>query len=251
MNIINIPALKDNYIWILYNAKKECLIIDPGEYISIIQIIQKLKLKITAILLTHHHKDHTAGVRKLLKLFPVKVYGPLETVNAGTNHIVSENDILTLLGYHFKVLFLPGHTLGHVAFYSKPWLFCGDALFSAGCGRLFEGTAKQMYESLQKIKQLPGDTLIYSAHEYTWSNINFAASILPKDNNIISYLKNVKKKRIKNESTLPTSINKELKINLFFRCKDKEIQKKLNTSSNNEEEWKIFAKLRTKRDLFT
>ncbi|AKC60392.1 hydroxyacylglutathione hydrolase [Blochmannia endosymbiont of Camponotus (Colobopsis) obliquus] len=250
MNLINIPSLKDNYIWILYNKNKKCLVIDPGDHKPVLQIIQKLKLNLIAILLTHHHDDHTSGVHKLLNLFPVKVYGPLETINKGTNQVVSNNDNIALLNHNFKILSLPGHTLGHIGYYSHPWLFCGDTIFSAGCGRLLEGTAQQMYYSCQKIKRLPNTTLICSAHEYTLTNITFAASILPYDTNIRSYLNTVKKLHKQKKPTLPSTLELELKVNLFFRCQEKNIKKKLNIHPYDQEEWKTFAALRTKRNTF-
>lgn len=153
-----------------------------------------------AILLTHHHQDHVGGVKELLQHFPqLVVYGPAETQDKGTTHIVKDGDIALVLGHEFKVIATPGHTLGHICYFSQPYLFCGDTLFSGGCGRLFEGTASQMYQSLNKLSALPDDTLICCAHEYTLANMKFALSILPHDSFINDYYRKVNELRVKNK----------------------------------------------------
>lgn len=250
MNLIGIPALLDNYIWLLYNNSQECLVIDPGEATPVLQLISKKHLRLRGILLTHHHSDHVSGVQKLVAQLSVPVYGPKETIIKGTNCEVVEGDKIALLGLLFSVLALPGHTVGHIGFYSAPWLFCGDTVFSAGCGRLFEGTPQQMYESFQKINQLPPETLICGAHEYTLSNITFAATILPQDKLIMDYQYHIKKLMVTKKTSLPTNLRLERQINLFFRCHEINLQNKLNFYPLSGEEWQIFAILRQKRDLF-
>ncbi|MGL9769233.1 MAG: hydroxyacylglutathione hydrolase [Sodalis sp. (in: enterobacteria)] len=250
MNLISIPALADNYIWLLHNNKRQCLVVDPSEAVSVLQTIAYHRLTPVAILLTHHHQDHVGGVNELLQYFHIPVYGPKETHSKGTTKIVNENDKLTLLDHTFRIIALPGHTLGHIGFYSAPWLFCGDTIFSAGCGRLFEGTPKQMYESFQKINQLPSTTLICAAHEYTFNNLNFVATLLPQDSVITSYQYKIKKLQLKNQPSLPTKLHLERQINIFLRCHDIDLQNKLNVHPAPGEEWRVFAALREKKDHF-
>ncbi|MDI6955489.1 hydroxyacylglutathione hydrolase, partial [Pantoea sp. Pa-EAmG] len=182
MNLTSIPALQDNYIWTLNDEQGRCLIVDPGEARPVLEKIRANHWQPQAILLTHHHHDHVGGVSELLEHYPqLEVYGPQETADKGARTILSDGDEFTLLGLNFRVIATPGHTLGHISYFSSPYLFCGDTMFSGGCGRLFEGTAQQMFESFQALNQLPADTLICCAHEYTLSNMKFAAAILPHD----------------------------------------------------------------------
>lgn len=182
MNLISIPAFQDNYIWVVSDDSRRCVIVDPGETAPVLAAIEENNWQPEAILLTHHHHDHVGGVKELRQKFPqLVVYGPAETQDKGSTDIVSDGDSITLLGHEFSIFATPGHTLGHICFYSKPYLFCGDTMFSGGCGRLFEGTADQMYQSFMKINALPADTLICCAHEYTLANMKFALSILPDD----------------------------------------------------------------------
>ncbi|AFP85618.1 hydroxyacylglutathione hydrolase [secondary endosymbiont of Heteropsylla cubana] len=251
MNSISIPALKDNYIWFLKHHNNNYLLIDPGDALPILHLIEDYKLlPPIAILLTHHHQDHVGGVSKLLEYYCVPVYGPKETHDNGATKIVKEGDTIKLLEQTFYVIGLPGHTLGHIGFYSAPWLFCGDTVFSAGCGRLLEDTSQQMYKSFQKINQLPSNTLIYPAHEYTVSNLNFASALLPHDHLISSYHKISKKLEQTKQPTLPTTLYLERKINPFFRCHDIYVQKALDVFPLPGEEWRVFSALRKKKDYF-
>lgn len=252
MNIIRIPTLQTNYVWLLHNQHHECIIIDPGETDQIFQILKKFKFNVKAILLTHNHNDHTGGVYTLIKYYPKTiVYGPKETVNPIFNVVVvSEGDNFILLHKKFVTLSLPGHTPGHIGFYSIPWLFCGDTVFSAGCGTFSKTSAYNMYASFLKIRTLPNNTLIFSGHEYTLSNINFAISILPKDISIINYYYKIIKLRKNNHPTIPTTLKLESKINIFFRFNHIDIKNSLNFFPNIEEEWKIFYELRRKKDSF-
>ncbi|HDC4352795.1 TPA: hydroxyacylglutathione hydrolase, partial [Enterobacter cloacae] len=180
MNLISIPAFEDNYIWVLVDDARRCVIVDPGEAAPVLQAIKENGWQPEAILLTHHHHDHTGGVPELRARFPhLVVYGPAEAQDKGITQVVEEGKNILIREWEFSVFATPGHTLGHLCFYSKPYLFCGDTLFSGGCGRLFEGTPTQMYQSLQKINALPDDTVICCAHEYTLGNMKFSASILP------------------------------------------------------------------------
>lgn len=250
MNLISIPALADNYIWLLHNDQQECIVVDPGEAAPVLAVLSERQLTLKAILLTHHHNDHVGGVAGLVARFNVPVYGPRETANKGADHIVAEGDRIRLLAIDFTILALPGHTLGHIGFYGAPYLFCGDTLFSAGCGRIFEGTPEQMYQSLQKVKRLAPDTLICCAHEYTLANLAFARTILPEDNLIAGYEHKMKQLRAKNLTNLPTNLAFEAQINLFLRCHDIDLQSKLDPHHTMHDEWRIFALLREKKDHF-
>ncbi len=250
MNLISIPALRDNYIWLLQNDRQECIIVDPGESAPVFAALAERRLMPKAILLTHHHHDHVDGVPDLLNRFDLPVYGPQETADKGADHIVGDGESINVLDLTFLVMSLPGHTLGHIGFYSAPYLFCGDTVFSAGCGRLFEGTPKQMYDSFQKVRQLSPDTLLCCAHEYTLANLAFARSILPQYEEIAAYERKIKQLRAKNQASVPTTLRLEAKINLFLRCHDIDLQNKLDPHHTLHEEWRIFALLREKKDHF-
>lgn len=251
MNLTSIPALTDNYIWTLTDDAGSCLIVDPGEARPLIEKIEANRWTPVAVLLTHHHQDHTGGVAELLRHYPqLEVYGPQETAAKGAQHIVHEGETITLLGLPFQVIATPGHTLGHISYYSAPYLFCGDTMFSGGCGRLFEGSAEQMFDSFQKLNQLPADTLICCAHEYTLSNMKFAAAILPHDPKILARYQEIKDLRAENRTTLPTKLALEREINLFLRTQDADLQKALAINVESAPLWQTFAELRNKKDQF-
>ncbi|MHA1054209.1 hydroxyacylglutathione hydrolase [Enterobacter mori] len=251
MNLISIPAFQDNYIWVLVDDDRRCIIVDPGESAPVLQAIEENSWHPQAILLTHHHNDHVGGVPDLVAIFPhLVVYGPAETQDKGTTQVVEEGENILILGYEFSVFATPGHTSGHLCFYSKPYLFCGDTLFSGGCGRLFEGTPAQMYQSLQKINALPDDTLICCAHEYTLGNMKFAASVLPDDLAILDYYQKVKELRAKNQKTLPVILKNEREINLFLRTDDIDLINKINQETKLQQPEQCFAWLRSKKDNF-
>ncbi len=224
LTLTAISALEDNYIWVVVNHDKQAIIVDPGESAPILAAINEHGWQPHAILLTHHHADHVGGVEAILQQWPnLIVYGPQETLSKGATHLVSEGDHLNLLGTDFRVIATPGHTLGHVAFYADPYLFCGDTLFSAGCGRLFEGSPEQMYQSLNKLDQLPKETLICCAHEYTLSNLKFAHQLLPNNKLLTDYYQKVQKLRANQQITLPTTLETERLINVFLNTENSEI----------------------------
>ncbi|HEY1846698.1 MAG TPA: hydroxyacylglutathione hydrolase [Buttiauxella sp.] len=251
MNLNSIPAFQDNYIWVLNDEQGKCVIVDPGEAAPVLQAIADNGWHPEAILLTHHHNDHVGGVKELVKKFPgLVVYGPQETQDKGTNRVVREGDKVNILKYEFSVIATPGHTLGHICYFSLPYLFCGDTMFSGGCGRLFEGTAEQMYQSFQKINSLPAETLICCAHEYTLANIKFSLSVLPEDEDLTRYYRKVKELRAKNQSTLPTTLQIERQINIFLRTEDIDLKGIISKETNLQQPQQIFAWLRAKKDSF-
>ncbi|EOS92679.1 hydroxyacylglutathione hydrolase [Erwinia tracheiphila PSU-1] len=227
MNLTSIPALQDNYIWTLNDDHGDCLIVDPGEAGPVLAMLEKHQWRPVAILLTHHHHDHTGGVAALVEKYPhLTVYGPAETQDKGATKIVSEGDKVAILGTEFSVLHTPGHTLGHISYFMFPYLFCGDTMFSAGCGRLFEGSPQQMFQSFQKINSLPPDTLICCAHEYILSNLKFALTVLPDNTEIESYHLKIKELRAKNGISVPTTLAFERKINVFLMTHDIDLKNK-------------------------
>jgi len=251
MNLISIPAFQDNYIWVLTNDEGRCIIVDPGEAEPVLKAIEQNQWQPEAILLTHHHHDHVGGVAAICAKFPhLVVYGPAETQNKGTTRIVEDGEKILILESEFSVIATPGHTLGHISFFSFPYLFCGDTMFSGGCGRLFEGTPAQMYQSFQKINALPDDTLICCAHEYTLANMKFAMHLLPEDVAIQDYYRKVNELRAKNQKTLPGILKNERKINLFLRANDIDLISKFNEETNMQQPEQCFAWLRAKKDNF-
>ncbi|MEX3022635.1 hydroxyacylglutathione hydrolase [Kluyvera sp. STS39-E] len=251
MNLNSIPAFQDNYIWVLNDETGRCVIVDPGDAAPVLKAIEQNNWQPEAILLTHHHQDHVGGVADLHKAFPnLIIYGPKETESKGTTKIVADGEKIRVLDQDFHVFATPGHTLGHICFYSAPYLFCGDTLFSGGCGRLFEGTATQMYQSFQKINMLPDETLICCAHEYTLSNMAFALSVLPHDLFINEYYLEVKELRAKKQITLPTTLKKERRINLFLRTDDIDLVNEISKETKLLQSEQRFAWLRSKKDNF-
>ncbi|NHB90629.1 hydroxyacylglutathione hydrolase [Photorhabdus cinerea] len=250
MKLISIPALSDNYIWLLCDENRHSVIIDPAESQPVLDTLKSHGWIPDAILLTHHHHDHVGGVPGILDQYPeLPVYGPKETQSKGATMIVRGGNIINFGHFSFQVIDVPGHTLGHIAFYQAPYLFCGDTLFSGGCGRLFEGTAEQMYTSIGKIAALPDDTLICCAHEYTVSNMKFAHAILPNQA-ISEYQQKVTQMRENNQPTVPTTLQIEKKINLFLKCDDVDLQRNIGIEPNTQPLSVVFRQLRVNKDQF-
>ena len=222
--IAPVSAFTDNYIWVIYD-QSYAVVVDPGEAKPVLDFLEQKKLKLTAILNTHHHIDHVGGNLELLQQSQVPVYGPGSEAIPTVTHGLKEGDSVYLseLSLRLSVLDIPGHTAGHIAYYGANLLFCGDTLFSCGCGRLFEGTAQQMYISLNKLVKLPDETVVYCGHEYTLANINFARLVEPENQAIIQLQISAEKQRKSNLPTLPSTIAMERACNPFLRCNQPEV----------------------------
>lgn len=221
IEVTAICAFHDNYIWaIVQKDTGQVAVVDPGDATPVQQFLQQHDYQLNAILITHHHPDHTGGIAALTRSDPVPVYGPKNEAIPGCSHAVSEGDRVTLanLKCSFDVIDIPGHTRGHIAYYSAPHLFCGDTLFAAGCGRIFEGNPQQMLHSLKKLAALTNDTQVYCAHEYTQANLNFATRIEPSNEVILQRLHHCQTLRASNQPTLPSTIGLEKTSNPFLRC---------------------------------
>jgi hydroxyacylglutathione hydrolase len=218
-----VPAFDDNYIWLPgLPGDRRVAIVDPGDAAPVLERLARDSLEPAAILITHHHGDHTGGIGDLTERYDIPVFGPARERIAGLTHPVSDGDTVTLdeLGLEFTVLETPGHTRGHVCYFGHGALFCGDTLFTAGCGRLFEGTPQQMHASLSRIAALPEATLVYCAHEYTAANLRFALVVEPDNADIQLRRDEVARRRARHEPTVPAPLLQELKTNPFLRSAD-------------------------------
>jgi hydroxyacylglutathione hydrolase len=249
LHIIPIPAFDDNYIWLLH-YKNHAVIIDPGDAQPVIEALEKNNLILSTILITHHHNDHIGGVAKLIEHTGAHVYAPKYESFDFKHTALAENDIVHLpeINESFRVMWLPGHTLGHIAYYNELSLFCGDILFSAGCGRLFEGTPKQMLQSLNRLKRLNPATKVYCTHEYTATNIAFALTLEPDNETLIARQAIVRQLRSQQLPSIPSTIALELKINPFLRCDQATIRQ--NSQAKNRDELAVFTAIRTLRNHY-
>ena len=222
MTLHPVPAFNDNYIWVLHNGHR-ALVVDPGESAGVALWVEQAGLVLDTILITHHHPDHVGGVAELRDSTGARVIGPAHERLPEPVQRVQEGDTLDVLGCQFTVMDVPGHTAGHIAFFAPdvdgtPLLFCGDTLFSAGCGRLFEGTPAQMHDSLGRLAALPGDTRVCCTHEYTLSNLRFALTVEPGNAELVAYADRCRDLRARNLPTLPSSIQLEREVNPFLRA---------------------------------
>ena len=223
--IVALSAFSDNYIWLIHNGK-DAMVVDPGQAAPVERALSERKLKLIAILLTHHHQDHVGGVADLVSQTGAMVYGPAGEVLPICDVALVEGDVVsdTVLQLSLSILDVPGHTAGHIAFAGdiagQPVLFCGDTLFAAGCGRLFEGTAAQMAASLAKFAALPPATAVFCAHEYTLSNMRWARAVEPDNQALQRWQAHAEQQRAEGQPTLPSSIGQELYCNPFLRARE-------------------------------
>ena len=252
-----IHAFNDNYIWIIHN-KDHAVVVDPGDALPVLRYLDDNNLHLIAILITHHHNDHVGGNAALLEKFSVPVYGPANESIATLTHHISEGEKVQLdkLSLSLSVLDVPGHTAGHIAYHGSinknSVLFCGDTLFVCGCGRIFEGTAPQMYVSLQKLVNLPDETLVYCTHEYTLSNINFSRTVDPNNTTLKELEIKMQDLRHRGIPTLPSSIATERTNNPFLRCDQPEIILSVSNHVDKTllEPVEVFAALRQWKNTF-
>jgi len=251
-DITAIPALRDNYIWAIHNGRYAA-VVDPGEAAPVLDFINEKGLQLNAILCTHRHADHIGGVAKLREVYNVPVYGRQHPGNPHISHDLREGNRLKIdtLGIDFDILEIPGHLDDHLAFVASGILFCGDVLFGAGCGRNFEGTPAQLHRSLQRLAQLPGDTRVYSAHEYTAANLRFALACEPHNQDILRRIEQVARQRAENLPTLPSRIALEKATNPFLRCTQPELIRTLQRQGlSDTDELSVFIALREWRNHF-
>ncbi|SDS40033.1 hydroxyacylglutathione hydrolase [Halopseudomonas xinjiangensis] len=221
---IALPAFNDNYIWLMLNETSlQAAVVDPGDPVPVIKWLGRHpEYSLTTMVITHHHPDHTAGLKAIKAATGCKVFGPAGEDIAGVDRPLSDGDEIRLLGQTARVFDVPGHTRGHIAFFGgedeDPWLLCGDTLFAGGCGRLFEGTAAQMHASLTRLAELPDPTRVFCAHEYTQANLRFARAVEPDNDDIRVRLEVVEGLRAAGRITLPSSIGLEKLTNPFLRC---------------------------------
>lgn len=229
-----LPAFHDNYIWCL-QQNGQALVVDPGDAVVVEEWLQQYGLKLAFILITHHHPDHTGGLITLKSRHQPVVYGPDEHIS-GVEHILTGGEQIDLgLFGQARVIFTPGHTLGHIAYHlsDSDLLFCGDTLFSAGCGRLFEGTAAQLHQSLQTLSALPDNTLVCCTHEYTEANLRFAAAAEPGNSAREYRHAEVAARRQQNQPSLPVPLSREREYNPFLRCTEPAILAELTRKTGN------------------
>ncbi|WP_404362429.1 hydroxyacylglutathione hydrolase [Marinobacter sp.] len=263
LTITPISAFTDNYIWCIEDRENsKALIVDPGQADPVSEYLRQEGLELDTILVTHHHPDHTGGIAELRQRHsPERVTGPADSPFDGITNPVHPGDTVVWGGLEFSVIAVPGHTLDHIAFYTPnrvngaPVLFCGDTLFACGCGKVFEGTAAQMRESLASLRELPDSTRVFCGHEYTLANLKFARSWLPDDSGLADYEAECKQMRDRGEPTLPSTMEREKKLNPFLRWDDPDViqaakaygeQKGLKVSSDDE----VFAAVRRGKDSF-
>jgi hydroxyacylglutathione hydrolase len=250
-----VRAFSDNYIWLIESPRDAARLVavDPGEADPVIAELQRSGASLAAILLTHHHPDHVGGVKDLLRHWDVPVYGPEDSRIAPPIRSLGEGPCdLPELGLRFQILQVPGHTVSHIAFWGHGALFCGDTLFSAGCGRMFEGTPTQMNASLNKLRALPPDTSVYCGHEYTAANLKFALAVEPGNAATLSYQHEVARLRAADLPSLPSTLALEIRVNPFLRCEQDDVRAAAQRHANLalKEPAEVFAVLRAWKDKF-
>ena len=255
MNLIPLPAFTDNYIWLLHSGH-HAIVVDPGDAQPVLSALQQYGLQLDAILVTHHHADHVGGVDVLREATGARVWGPARERIPEPLLRLHHGDTVVELGLTFSVMDVPGHTSGHIAYFCQsmdgaPLLFCGDTLFSGGCGRLFEGTPAQMLASLDSLAALPGNTRVCCTHEYTLSNLKFARAVEPRNADLNQYSAWCEAPRSKGQPTLPSSIAKELQINPFLRTRQPAVvAQAVARQAEERDEVAVFAAIREWKNKF-
>ncbi len=259
MKLIALPAFSDNYLW-LWQQDQLAVVVDPGDAAPVLQALAKEGLKLAAILVTHHHADHVGGVRELQLATGAQVFGPAREEVPAPFTPVMQGDALELLGQTVQVLDVPGHTAGHVAYFlanapHNPVLFCGDTLFSGGCGRIFEGTPAQMLASLDLLASLPASTQVCCAHEYTLSNLRFALAVEPSNTDLQTYMAQCQQLRAEGIPTLPAQLGHELQINPFLRARHPDVRHAVAqhaglSATEQTDDVAVFAALREWKNDF-
>jgi len=255
LTIQAVPAFNDNYIWFIQAPdSRNLLIVDPGDAEPVIEAIEQQQLNPAALLITHHHSDHIAGINKLVTHYDIPVYGPKYEAIPSLTHPLTAcgNLIINSVFPSITVLDVPGHTRGHIAFLIDGNLFCGDTLFGAGCGRLLGGTAKQLHASLQLIARLPEQTKIFCAHEYTQANLRFAALVEPNSTAIRQRIVDTDALVTNHKPSLPSQLKLELETNPFLRCKQPEVIQAAQQFSGHQLHGSeaVFTTLRRWKDQF-
>lgn len=261
IQVIPVRAFSDNYIWLIRLPEKRspdrpgghAVIVDPGDVPPVLDALDAHQMKPAAILVTHHHHDHVGGIAGLLARFTVPVYGPAGMRNSPVDHPLQDGDTVTLgQDLSLRVIAVPGHAADHLAYYGGDLLFCGDTLFTGGCGRLIDGTASQLYASLERLSALPDRTRVYCGHEYTLSNLRFASRVEPGNLRLAERLARAIEQRDRGLATVPSTLAEEKATNPFLRCHlaavrgaaERFCDKPLNTSLE------VFAMIRSWKDAF-
>jgi hydroxyacylglutathione hydrolase len=253
-----LPAFTDNYLWLLQDPEhKRCAVVDPGDAAPVLAWLDAHPgWQLSDILVTHHHFDHIGGVDELKQRTGARVLASARGSKPERDLSLGQGDRVEVLGLTFEVIEVPGHTLDHIAYFHgravQPLLFCGDTLFAAGCGRLFEGTAQQMHESLQQLAALPSDTLVYCTHEYTLSNLRFAMAVEPENPQLVERLQQVESWRAEGRISLPSNIALERATNPFLRADQPSVTNKMSLPSDTAtpSACEVFSRLRQWKDRF-